>query len=530
MSVTLQDGSTTVTPSSISMTVNGVAVTPVVSSASGVTKVSLANPLPPGSSNYVTFSYSTSGGGPFTASWSFVVSTWNVVTLSTNLWTPPGSGSNSGFAMKIFQSPNTNIFNSWQNISRFADMALQGLYGANVADLTDYTNNGAMWWPGVINFAQNSGGTVENNGSFQAADGYQDAVIPGLGVWNPSSIASTAGAMDNDAYEVKTFLEFPAAGPYIMCVNSDDGFRVTVGDQGAPGKSPLYVVSPAAVAGELPAMYNTVDDENGNNFGVTPPATVPMIGRAVLCNPPDATSIGSLLNASDVNGNIAVFLHNGNFQTQARMAKAAGAIAAICCNNAGDVLYPGIRGSADSNPDPAIPCVSTIYAAYQGFTNVMAATPNTPVIVRITAQDCSPLCGKYDGGRGASDTFFTVQVPEAGVYPFRMVWENGGGDADSEWMVIDPDTGIRTLINDPSSPVKAWITRNVHATGALPAAVMMLPVVSGGDVIISWTGEGELWESYSLKGPWFKSTYQANPSTVVPSPLTHGSFFRVRQY
>jgi len=49
-------------------------------------------------------------------------------------------------------------------------------------------------------------------------------------------------------------------------------------------------------------------------------------------------------------------------------------------------------------------------------------------------------------------------------------------------------------------------------------------------VIISWTGEGELWEAYSLTGPWFKSTYQSNPSAVVPTPLIADRFFRVRMY
>jgi hypothetical protein len=64
----------------------------------------------------------------------------------------------------------------------------------------------------------------------------------------------------------------------------------------------------------------------------------------------------------------------------------------------------------------------------------------------------------------------------------------------------------------------------------LPAPKLNNPTVSGGNVNISWTGEGELWEAYSLNGPWFKSTYQANPSTVVQSPLLPERFFRVRQY
>ena len=127
--------------------------------------------------------------------------------------------------------------------------------------------------------------------------------------------------------------------------------------------------------------------------------------------------------------------------------------------------------------------------------------------------------------------FFTIQVPAPGVYPFRLIWENGGGDANSEFFTIDPATGIRTLINDTACPVKSWIKRNVHAAGALPAPVLKTPTTdASGNVIISWTGEGELWEAYSLTGPWFKSTYQSNPSAVVPTPLIADRFFRVRMY
>ena len=180
VSLTLKDGSTTVNASSIAVTVNGVAVTPTISSSGGTTKISSPMPFPPGTYT-VNVTYSTSGGGPYTATWSFttVAEQWGYATLSTNLWTPPGSGSNPGFAMKAFQTLNTNIFDGWQNMSRMADMAIQGLYGPNLADLTDYTNNGEMWWPGVINFSQNSSGARTDNGAFQTTDGYTDATVPG---------------------------------------------------------------------------------------------------------------------------------------------------------------------------------------------------------------------------------------------------------------------------------------------------------------------------------------------------------------
>lgn len=58
--------------------------------------------------------------------------------------------------------------------------------------------------------------------------------------------------------------------------------------------------------------------------------------------------------------------------------------------------------------------------------------------------------GEYEGGRGVSETAFTVVVEEAGVYPFRTTWEQGGGGANVEWYTIKAD-GTRVLINDTAN-------------------------------------------------------------------------------
>jgi hypothetical protein len=535
--ITLADGSTPVTQSSITLTLNGVVVTPTLLYANGVTTV-IYDGLAAGAQTAI-LTYSTSTGGPFTTTWTFTETPSSTtpidgITLSTNLWTPPGSGSNPGFALKVFQTANTNIFNGYQTIGRMADMAIQGLYGPNLADLTEFTNNGAMWWSnGVINFSSNDPlpTTPPPEGDFEAT-AYPDAFFPGLGyTYAPSGYTLPAGTMNNVAMEVKAFLEFPSAGYYEMGVNSDDGFRVTVGDQGSPGKSPLAILAPANMAGEMTSMYTTRADEGGNNgFGGNPPSTTPIIGRVVLANPIDAST--ALVNASALAGNIA-FIQRGTvaFTAKAEAAQAAGAVAVIIGNNSANDnttnQFPGTMGGSDTTT--TIPC---LWVNYTDGTNIIAsATTDTssPVIARITSQDCSPILGKIDEGKGSSDVLFGFTVPQAGVYPFRLIWDNGGGGCNCEWFIRDLALGDY-LVNEPASPVKAWITRDVHAAGALPAPKLNNPTVSGGNVNISWTGEGELWEAYSLNGPWFKSTYQANPSTVVQSPLLPERFFRVRQY
>jgi hypothetical protein len=531
LQVKLADGNPPVTTNSITLTIDGVAVTPTLLYGPGATTITY-DKLAAGAHTAV-LCYSTSAGGPFCTTWNFTTTPApnGGLVLSTNLWTPPGSGSNPGFAVKVFQTANTNILNGWQNNTRMADMMLQGLYGPSVADLTDYTNNGAMWWPGVINFSQNDTAALTANGNFRTTT-YPDAAIPGLGVWDPTLVGLTQPRMDRDAMEVKAFLEFASPGYYVMGVNSDDGFRVTEGDQGAPGKSPLALLAPAGVAGEMTAMYTTQADGDGNRgFGGTPSSTTPIIRRVVAANP--ITVNGALVNASALQGNIALVARGDGigFAVKAKAAQDAGAVAVIIANNLDNDTpaneFPGTLGGADATV--TIPCLQV---NYRNGTNLIAqATTDTssPLIARITAQDCSPIVGYIDIGKGASDVLFGFTVPQAGVYPFRLVWENGNGDANCEWFIRDPVLGTY-LVNQPGSPVKAWITRDVHAAGALPAPKLNTPTLSGGKVIISWTGEGELWESYSLNGPWFKSTYQANPSAVTPSSVLKASFFRVRQY
>ena len=55
--------------------------------------------------------------------------------------------------------------------------------------------------------------------------------------------------------------------------------------------------------------------------------------------------------------------------------------------------------------------------------------------------------GRFDGGRGASDSNFEFYVPEAGLYPYRVLWWEGGGGANLE--IFSYVNGEKTLINDP---------------------------------------------------------------------------------
>lgn len=59
---------------------------------------------------------------------------------------------------------------------------------------------------------------------------------------------------------------------------------------------------------------------------------------------------------------------------------------------------------------------------------------------------------------GTADLTFEFFAPQAGLYPFRMVWYERGGGAHVELFSVNRATGERTLINDPASPnaIKAY--------------------------------------------------------------------------
>jgi hypothetical protein len=76
------------------------------------------------------------------------------------------------------------------------------------------------------------------------------------------------------------------------------------------------------------------------------------------------------------------------------------------------------------------------------------------------------VCGEFSGGRGADNwgfSRFSVKITQAGLYPFRLVFEEGGGGNNVEWFQVvqdyRPDQMGKLLINDTmtsASAIKAY--------------------------------------------------------------------------
>jgi len=84
----------------------------------------------------------------------------------------------------------------------------------------------------------------------------------------------------------------------------------------------------------------------------------------------------------------------------------------------------------------------------------------------------STVLGQFNGGRGVANTDFTFVVEKAGVYPFRMIYEEGGGDSAVEWYSVD-STGARHLINDGSD------AKALKAYRSAPAGIYVESVSPG---------------------------------------------------
>lgn len=63
----------------------------------------------------------------------------------------------------------------------------------------------------------------------------------------------------------------------------------------------------------------------------------------------------------------------------------------------------------------------------------------------------------FDGGRGSADTIFDVAAPSAGLYPVRLLWWQGNGEANVEFFSVKAD-GSKVLVGDSfdTDAIKAY--------------------------------------------------------------------------
>lgn len=510
LSITLEDRTTAVDPGSIRLFLNEAAVTPVIEKIDARTTVRYAaGVLPALSEHTYRIVFGDTGTPSRQTTNEFRFTTASFLTLPTALRTPLGSenAAQPGFNVAVYQVdpiPVEDLPPLQVNLPAsvaFLETVLTGDVGPNVADLSGAASGNTYTVPGRINWIT-SGGTTANFPDDEPFPG-----IPGVN-----------GLEQSFVHEIETYIRFPAAGYYQMGINNEDAFRLTAATSGV---TTLQVTAPTSlVLPCVPIATNITQLQ----FGGSLPSS-PLSGQVVYAtpdgNPEDACSLGSM---GGLAGKI-VLLDRGESScdsaTKAQQAQEAGAIAVLQITS-GDTGFPFRLG--DIQAGITIP-VLVIAEAFGGAQLKSLLAGNTPVTVTVQT-DTHPRLAEWDGpkGFGAVDVAFGFAVAEPGLYPFRLVAGQEGGNANLEWFTVQPD-GTRILLNDDSNPNALRTFRARNETTTPPR--FQPPIVSASGITLSWTGTGTLEEATSVQGPWSAAPSQANPQTV---PATGAiKVFRVRQ-
>ncbi len=134
------------------------------------------------------------------------------------------------------------------------------------------------------------------------------------------------------------------------------------------------------------------------------------------------------------------------------------------------------------------------------------------------------VLGEVNAGRSAADTLFQFAVQEAGIYAFRTVWEEGGGDASIEWFIVNAD-GSRVLINDIANGGARAFQEGTVPNRPIENVVLTIRLNAAGQVVIEWPA-GTLQAADAVTG-----TYQdvaGAQSSYVTAPAGTQKFYRVR--
>jgi hypothetical protein len=142
----------------------------------------------------------------------------------------------------------------------------------------------------------------------------------------------------------------------------------------------------------------------------------------------------------------------------------------------GDTIVPGLDPENNGTDDFAVELTTwlDLSAGVHRFGVITDDGYKVASGSRPDDRSAAPLA--FHTGGTANETFDFL-VPEAGVYPFRMVWYERGGDANAEWFSVDLNTGEKTLINDPdaSNAVKAYMSINAPAIELRSSTVVTGP-------------------------------------------------------
>jgi len=194
-----------------------------------------------------------------------------------------------------------------------------------------------------------------------------------------------------------------------------------------------------------------------------------------------------------------------------------------------DSLFPGLPAINGLNGDTAENILGFIQFSAPGvYTMGVNSDDGFVVSVGRNPNDrLAQVLGQFDGGRGSSDTTFSMAVTNAGIYPIRLLWENGNGEtgngANLEWFTVK--NGTKFLVNDPD-PTNTSGVAVFYSGPALPAWVSHINPYNGAtgtraDTLLAQITDGSTTVSGSI-------TMKVNGSPVTTTTSKVGNVTTVR--
>ena len=116
-----------------------------------------------------------------------------------------------------------------------------------------------------------------------------------------------------------------------------------------------------------------------------------------------------------------------------------------------DQIIPGIPG-IEFSTDGIAAEILTFIELPAGLTTMIFNSDDGFITTAGNLEDIfdRQVAGLFGAGRGAADTVFQVYAESAGFYPFRTIWNEGGGGANLEWITVKAD-GTKVLVNDTAN-------------------------------------------------------------------------------
>lgn len=156
--------------------------------------------------------------------------------------------------------------------------------------------------------------------------------------------------------------------------------------------------------------------------------------------------------------------------------------------------FPGIPGLEASTDNIAMEVVSWLELQAGTYSMIVNSDDGFRVTVGKEARDKATaiMIGEYEGGRGAADSIFDFTVTQAGVYSFRLIYQEGYGGANCSWftapvgnpdgrVLVNADGGVKSYskITAATPAYLSLLEPAIGATGVSPGAVVTAVIKNG---------------------------------------------------